>query len=147
MSRFLPLVDLWAVCVGLVTAFAVLTRIRFGFVRPYLKDTTGVVIEQRYVPGDEDTSEGYVATLEFTIETGRLVRAKAKGKPKSFPPEEGQEAPVLYRRDRPDKWCYLGNLAEYEKEAVVGFWDTVLGMALVSALLLGLVALAMVLWG
>ncbi|MFG2785024.1 DUF3592 domain-containing protein [Streptomyces prunicolor] len=146
MSWFLPLVGLWAGCVALGTVVAVLMRIRVAFVRPHLKDTTGVVVEQHWVPGDESVSEGYVPTLEFTIETGRLVRAKAKGKPKSFPPEEGVELPVLYRRDRPDTWCYLGNLADYESEATVGVGEMFLGTAMATGLFLGLIGLVAILW-
>jgi hypothetical protein len=146
LSWFLPLVGLWAVCVALCTVVAVLMRIRLGFVRPHLKDTTGVVVEQHWVRGDEDVSEGYVPTLEFTIETGRLVRAEAKGQPKSFPPEEGIELPVLYRRDRPDTWCYLGNLADYESEATVGVGEMFLGMALTGGVILGLIGLFAFLW-
>ncbi|WP_405995996.1 DUF3592 domain-containing protein [Streptomyces sp. NBC_00986] len=147
MSWFLPLVGLWAACVALVTVVAVLMRIRLEFVRPHLKDTTGVVVEQRWVRGDESDPEGYVPTLEFTIETGRLVRAKAKGKPKSFPPEEGVQLPVLYRRDRPDTWCYLGNLADYESEATVGVGEMFVGMALTGGVILGLIGLFAFLWG
>ncbi|MFI5878900.1 DUF3592 domain-containing protein [Streptomyces sp. NPDC051554] len=147
MTWFLPLIGLWAVCVALATGWALVMRVHAGFVRPRLKVTTGVVIKQRFVHEGETSDEGYVPTLEFTIETGRLVRAKAKGKPKSFPPEEGKEMLVLYRRDRPDKWCYLGNLADYEQEAVVGVWEMCLGMALVGGLFLGLVALMGFLWG
>ena len=146
MSWFLPLVGLWAACVALVTVVAVLMRIRLEFVRPHLKDTTGVVVEQRWVSGDESDPEGYVPTLEFTIETGRLVRAKAKGKPKSFPPEEGIELPVLYRRDRPDTWCYLGNLADYESEATIGVGEMFLGTVVATGLLLGVIGLVAVLW-
>nr|WSY57427.1 DUF3592 domain-containing protein [Streptomyces sp. NBC_00886] len=147
MSRFLPLMELWAAAVALMTGLAVVRRFHAGSVRPHLKVTTGVVTGHTFVYGDEATSEGYVPTLEFTIETGRLVRARAKGKPLNEPPEEGEEVPVLYRRDRPDEWCYLGNLPDYEQEADVGVWATFLGTALVGALFLGLVALMMLLWG
>ncbi|WP_405952973.1 hypothetical protein OG588_48830 [Streptomyces prunicolor] len=146
MSWFLPLVGAWAACVALVTVVAVLMRMRLAFVRPHLKDTTGVVVEQRWVRGDESDPEGYVPTLDFTIETGRLVRAKAKGKPKSFPPEEGVELPVLYRRDRPDTWCYLGNLADYESEVTVGVGEMFLGTVMVIGLFVGVIGLVAVLW-
>lgn len=147
MSRFLPLIELWAAAVVLMTGLAVVRRMYAGAVRPYLKATTGVVTGHKFVYGDEYVSGGYVPTLEFTIETGRLVRAKAKGNPLSEPPEEGEEVPVLYRRDRPDEWCYLGNLPDYEQEADFGVWAMCLRTALAAGLFLGLVALFMILWG
>ncbi|WP_328476355.1 hypothetical protein OHS71_02650 [Streptomyces sp. NBC_00377] len=141
MSRYVPLMELWALLVALSTGVAVIVRLHAGYTRPYLEVTTGVVTEHTFVYGDEHNEGGYVPTLEFTIATGRLVRAKAKGKPLSEPVEQGTEVSVLYRRDRPDSWCRLGTLADYEQEADPGIWQTCLGVALVSGLFLGLVAL------
>ena len=109
----------------------------------WIKKYFGIEEHDTEILGDP---EGYVPTLEFTIETGRLVRAKAKGKPKSFPPEEGIELPVLYRRDRPDTWCYLGNLADYESEATIGVGEMSLGTVVATGLLLGVIGLVAVLW-
>ncbi|MER5432260.1 DUF3592 domain-containing protein [Streptomyces sp. NPDC002588] len=147
MSGFLPVMEMSAVAVALTTGFAGVARMRARYVRPHLKVTTGVVTGHKYVHGDEHGDGGYLPTLEFTIETGRSVRARAKGKPLSEPPEQGREVPVVYRRDRPDKWCYLGNLADYEQETNVGVWATFLGTALTVGLVLGLADLIMIMWG
>ncbi|MHA6758141.1 DUF3592 domain-containing protein [Streptacidiphilus sp. PAMC 29251] len=147
MIRFLPLMEMWAGAVALMTGVAVVMRLHTRSVRAFLKATTGVVTGHRYVHGDEYSSKGYQPTLEFTIETGRLVRARAKGNPLDEPWEPGEEVPVLYRWDRPDTWCYLGNLADYEQETDVGVWTICLGTALLAGLLLGLAALTTMAWG
>ncbi|WP_333738634.1 DUF3592 domain-containing protein [Streptomyces sp. IBSBF 2806] len=144
MSRFLPLLEMWAAVVALATAAAAVARTHAGYVRPHLRATTGVVAGQKFVHGDEYSAGGYVPTLEFAIETGQLVRARARGKPLGEPLEEGAEVAVVYRRDNPSR-CYVGSLDDHAPETDVGVWATCLGVGLVGGLLFGSVALVIML--
>ncbi|MGQ4334095.1 hypothetical protein [Streptomyces hayashii] len=144
MSRFLPLLEMWAGVVALMTASAAVARAHTGYVRPYLRATTGVVVGQKFVYGDESSAGGYVPTLEFAIETGQLVRARARGKPLDYPLEEGAEVAVVYRRDNPSR-CYVGSLDDHERETDISVWETCLGTGLAGCLFLGLVALMIML--
>lgn len=147
MSRIWPAVLwLWLVPTTLLTGGALLRWTHARNVRPFLTMTTGTTTGWQDALGSDESGPvhlGYRPTVEFVTESGQSVRAASQAKPLDAPPELGQQVPVLYRRDRPGAWCFVGTLDDYDQEA----HDDCLSLGVCGPLFIGfVVGLGFLIW-